>query len=61
MDIEDIWLNLLLTLGVIIVLGCFIYEIHSEIKINESIIIQSEQYTTYNSCNKIQGKYYCKN
>lgn len=61
MTASEIWLNILLTLFVIVGLGLMVYSVQNEIEINNSIVTQSEEYVTYNHCNKIQGKYYCKN
>lgn len=59
--IKDIdWLELCLPftiLGLLILLSTYIVK---EEKIEKEIIKQSEEYTVYNKCTKIQGKYYCK-
>lgn len=31
-----------------------------ELELKKEIIKQSEEYTIYNECTEIQGKYYCK-
>lgn len=33
---------------------------YKEISIGKEIIKQSEEYTIFNECTEIQGKYYCK-
>lgn len=61
MDASEIWFNIILTLIVIVGLGCLVYYVQQECEVNNTIITQSEEYVTYNKCTKIQGKYYCKN
>ena len=44
-------------MGFIVYFG---FKFHHNFKISQEIIKQSEEYTVYNKCKEIQGKYYCK-
>lgn len=61
MSKSEIWLNSLLTTIVVLGFGIMTYCVFSEYEVQKELIKQSEEYITYNHCNKIQGKYYCKN
>ena len=56
---DDVFFMVLMItfLGFVIYFG---FKFHHNFKISQEVIKYSEEYTIFNECTEIQGKYYCK-